>query len=209
MDSASPAPVARRPPSIFRARVPGHDDVAAVLDALRGASYSYPEVGSTRGALPVGWHHDELSGAVGRGDDDARRVEASLRSWAMFDLGWVRPHRTDVPQTEGQMMAFTAFTLGLWTINVCRVVYRIEEDDGRTRRVGFAYGTLPGHVLCGEEQFLVTHDRASGDVTFSVRKFSRPNHPLIRLGGPLVRRIQRRFSEDALARLALAARGTP
>lgn len=205
MDSATHAPPVRRPPFIFRARAPGHDDVAAVVDALRGASYSYPEVGGTRGALPAGWHHDELSGVVGHGETDAQRVEAALRSWAMFDLAWVSPHRTDVPQTEGQMMAFTAHTFGLWTINVCRVVYRIEEDDGHTRRVGFAYGTLPGHVLCGEEQFMATHDRGTGDVSFSVRKFSRPNSPLIRLGGPLVRRVQRRFSVDAVARMRRAA----
>ncbi len=198
-----------RPPFIFRARSPAHDDVAAVVEALRGAPYSYAEVGGTQGALPAGWHHDELSGVVGRGDDDAHRVEAALRAWAMFDLSWVHPHRTDVPQVEGQMMAFTAFTLGVWTINVCRVVYRVEEDDGWIRRVGFAYGTLPGHVLCGEEQFVVTHDRSTGEVSFSVRKFSRPNHPLIRLGGPVVRRVQRRFSADAIARLAVAARGTP
>lgn len=120
----------------------------------------------------------------------------------MFDLGWVVPHRIDVLQTPGEMMAFTARSLGLWTINVCRVVYRIEEDDGVVRRVGFAYGTLPGHVLSGEEQFELVHDRRTDEVTFSIRKFSRPNHPAIRAIAPIIRRIQHRFSLDAIARIA-------
>ncbi len=197
------------PPFIFRATEPAREDVGRVVDRLRSTTFTYDLVGATRGPLPDGWNNDQVDGVIGHGEAQAAAAEEALRAWAMFDLDWVRPHRTDVPQVEGQMMAFTARTLGVWTINVCRVVYRIEEDDGVVRRVGFAYGTLPGHVLSGEEQFLLIFDRATGTVTFGIRKFSRPNNLLVRLGRPYVGRVQRQFSLDAIARLSRAARLLP
>jgi len=193
-----------RPPWIFRARPPTDADVEALVAQLTGAPFTYPDVGATAGEMPVGWVHDTATGVVGHGEDDAARAEAAVRSWTMFDLSWVRPHRRDVPQQVGQMMAFTAFTLGFYTINVCRVVHRVDADDGVVRRSGFAYGTLPGHALAGEERFELTFHRESGEVRFTIRKFARPNHLLAHLGGPIVRYQQRRFSIDAVARITRA-----
>jgi uncharacterized protein (UPF0548 family) len=200
-----------RIPFIFRVRRPRPADVEAVVAALTSTAFTYPMVGSTREppppSWPPGWDGDEVRGRVGRGEVEARRAEDALRAWQMFDLDWVRPHRVDVPQEAGEMMAFTAHTFGVWTINVCRVVYRLEEDDGAVRRTGFAYGTLPGHVLSGEERFELTWDRSTGEVWFAIRKVSRPRLAVVRWGGPLIRRVQRRFSVDAIARIARAARG--
>jgi len=50
-----------------------------------------------------------------------------------------------------------------------RVISVIDEPDRR----GFSYGTLPGHPLCGEEQFTVER-RPDGGVWFTVRSFARP-----------------------------------
>lgn len=193
------------PPFIFRLRAPTPSDVSAVVAALAPTDFTYPPIGATRGPMPAGWDHDETEGPVGRGEAQARRAEDAVRRWQMFDLGWVRPHRVDVPQVAGELMAFAASTFGLWTINVCRVVYRIEEDDGVVRRTGFAYGTLPGHVLSGEERFELVWDRRTDQVTFEIRKFSRPNYAVIPWGGAMIRRVQRRFSTDAIDRIARAA----
>jgi uncharacterized protein (UPF0548 family) len=38
-----------------------------------------------------------------------------------------------------------------------RVVAVADEPD----RCGFAYGTLPGHAVCGEEAFVVARDEAA------------------------------------------------
>ena len=73
------------------------------------------------------------------------------------------------------------------------------EGEGSRARFGFAYGTLPGHVEMGEELFLVEWDRVTDAVTYSILAFSRPRHPLARIGRPLVRRLQRRFREDSAA----------
>lgn len=66
----------------------------------------------------------------------------------------------------------------------CRVIYIIDEAD----RVGFAYGTLPGHPESGEEQFLL--ERSGGEMQFSVHAFSRPSTRLAKLSGPLGRAFQ-------------------
>lgn len=51
-----------------------------------------------------------------------------------------------------------------------RVVYVVDEPD----RVGFAYGTLAGHPLSGEESFVV--DRTEdGSVWLTITSFSRPS----------------------------------
>jgi uncharacterized protein (UPF0548 family) len=68
---------------------------------------------------------------------------------------------------------------------VCRVVYVVDEPD----RVGFAYGTLPGHPESGEESFIL--ERLDGVTRFSVRAFSRPATQLARFGGPVTSLAQR------------------
>jgi uncharacterized protein (UPF0548 family) len=80
-----------------------------------------------------------------------------------------------------------------WTTNVCRVVYVVDEPA----RFGFAYGTLRGHLLHGEERFLVEHNLADDTVCFDILAFSRPARLLARLGYPIVRWFQKRFGRDA------------
>jgi uncharacterized protein (UPF0548 family) len=72
------------------------------------------------------------------------------------------------------------------------VVYVTTEPDRR----GFAYGTLPGHPECGEEAFHLV--RQGSSVLFRVRAFSRPRHPLARLGAPVTRAMQRRTNHRYL-----------
>ena len=43
---------------------------------------------------------------------------------------------------------------------------------------------------------------ATGAVRFAIDKFSRPANPLVWLAGPVATRLQRKFSEEAVARLA-------
>lgn len=65
----------------------------------------------------------------------------------------------------------------------CRVIYVIDEPN----RKGFAYGTLPGHPVSGEESFIVDQTD-DGSVWLTIRSFSRPSswrwwvvYPLLRL----------------------------
>jgi len=76
------------------------------------------------------------------------------------------------------------------------VVVVIDEPSRR----GFAYGTLPGHPLHGEERFTVELDGA-GSVWLRIVSFSRPDGAFS-LAPALVRAGQRAVN----ARYALAAR---
>ncbi len=79
-----------------------------------------------------------------------------------------------------------------------RVVYVIDEPQ----RKGFAYGTLPGHPVSGEQSFVVEHTE-DGSVWLTVRSLTRPASVRWRLASPLVR-IARRA---ALRRYLLALSG--
>ena len=68
------------------------------------------------------------------------------------------------------------------------------------RRFGFAYGTLPDHVECGEERFMIEW-LADDSVWYDILAFSRPRHPLVRLSSPLARMLQKRFARESLLRM--------
>ena len=124
-----------------------------------------------------------------------RAVEA-LKSWRHFDLGWVTIVPQGIPIEVGAAVAVKARALGTWSLNACRVVYTTEES----RRYGFAYGTLPDHVECGEERFLIEW-LPDDSVWYDILAFSHPKHPLVRLSSPLARMLQKQFARDSLARM--------
>ncbi|WP_328313157.1 DUF1990 domain-containing protein [Streptomyces sp. NBC_00442] len=82
----------------------------------------------------------------------------------------------------------------------CRVVWTVRSAE----RIGFAYGTLPGHPECGEESFVVGRE-ADGLVWFEVAAFSRPATWYARLGGPLTRLLQDLATRRYLRAVAAAA----
>src|SRR5262249_59666945 len=100
------------------------------------------------------------------------RGREAWREWRMLRLGWVQPCWPDAAVKEGTLVGTLARVLGLWTVNVCRIVYVVEED-GPVVRYGFAYGTLPGHVECGEERFLVEWHRGDDSVWYDIRAVSK------------------------------------
>ena len=93
---------------------------------------------------------------------------------------------------------------GWCTRDSCRIVYLIEEKGGALRRCGFAYGTLPEHAERGEERFTIEWSHDEGPVFYGIYAFSRPGHPLSRIGRPLTRRLQRRFAWDSMRAMARA-----
>lgn len=171
--------------------------LAAHLDRARTAELTYPERGATSGDLPAGYRHLAHRLRVGQGSDGLDRAEQALFAWraqtgagmALAVDGPVAPDRTVV------------LGLGrpLTLVIPCRVVWTLREE----RRRGFAYGTLPGHPVIGEESFVLELD-ASDQVWLSIRAFSRPRHTLVSLLGPAAPAIQRFF----VRRYAAAIRRT-
>ena len=144
--------------------------------------------------------------ATGEADPDCHRFTRMARIPSLsFDEAAERLMTWQVHERAGLRVAASAarveadavvvMRLGFGAVSLrvpCRVVHVIHEPD----RVGFAYGTLPGHPETGEEQFVI--ERSGGQTLARIDAFSRPSSPLARLAGPVGRRLQYVMTERYL-----------
>ena len=191
---------------MFLYKEPSTQRIARFLDAQRGAPFNYDEVGASREAAKelAGYAVDHNRARLGEGKSTLGRAVAALYAWKMFDIGWARVVPEDAPVEVGTTVAVLARHYGFRSLNPCRILYTIEEDDGDCMRCGFAYGTLPEHGERGEERFTVEWRRDDDSVFYDLYAFSRPNSLLATLGYPLARRLQRRFAQDSLQAMVRA-----
>ena len=184
---------------MFSLHEPSADMIAALLEAQQHEAFSYAAVGASReGNAPAGFNQDHNRICLGKGEAAFIAACTALRRWEMFQLGWVKLFYPAAPIAAGTVVAMAAHCYGGWWVNACRIVYVLDES-GLVRKFGFAYGTLPDHVECGEERFTVEWHQADDAVWYDLRAFSHPRHPLVRLAYPLARRVQRKFVRDSLA----------
>lgn len=192
---------------MFLLRKPNQQIVAQFIASQQGLPFSYAQVGTTQTESREGrgdYTVDHNRARLGDGEQTYERATAALRNWKQFDLGWVSLLPHGMPLKVGTTAAVRARTFGLWSLNATRIVYLVDEQQNGIARFGFAYGTLPNHVERGEERFTVElHE--DGSVWYDIYAFSRPKHPLARLGYPLTRRLQKRFVRDSLAVMRAAA----
>ena len=158
--------------------------------------YTYRAIGTTATTPPKGYVVDHSRIWLGEGRPVFEAAKTALQRWEQFRLGWTEAWPTDLSIREGEVVAIVARIAGFWWLNSTRIVYVIDES-GPLRRFGFAYGTLPGHAESGEERFLIEWNRDDDTVWYDLLAFSRPNHMLVRLGYPFVRRLQKRFARDS------------
>ncbi len=165
--------------------------------------FTYSSVGATAKVPPVGYVVDHTRIKLGSGEETFEAAKSALRRWEQFHLGWVEASPTETPIEKGEVVAVIGRVFGLWWLNACRIVYVVDEV-GPITRLGFAYGTLPGHAESGEERFLIEWDRADDCIWYDILAFSRPNYFVTKLGYPLVRRLQKRFARDSAAAMVKA-----
>jgi len=166
---------------------------------------SYAEVGATATTPPARYVVDHTRIRLGEGESVFRSAIAALRKWKQFHLGWVEAWPSNTSIESGQNVAVMGHALGIWWLNACRILYVVDEQEPISK-FGFAYGTLPGHVERGEERFLIEWDPSDNSVWYDILAFSRPNHILIRLGYPVVRRTQKRFARDSASAMFSSVR---
>ena len=183
---------------------PSAEQINRYLASQQDQPFSYPQVGMTRGHAPSGYQADHNRIELGRGADVYATVVAALRQWEMFDLGWVTLRPVSALIEDGRIVCVCVRHCGFWSLNGCRIVYVID-DDGPVRRFGFAYGTLGDHAESGEERFAIEWNRRDDSVCYDILAYSRPRHPLARLGYPLTRMLQKRFARDSKAAMRRAA----
>lgn len=153
------------------------------LSDLSGRPLTYAEVGATAGSPPSGYRFLRRTSVIGRGRE---RFEQAAEDGMRF--GMLRGAGVRVEATTPTAEVGTDVLGHLGPVPApCRVVYVVDEPDRR----GFAYGTLPGHAVRGEELFVVRYEPASGDVVAEVAAFSRPATWWSRLGSPVTSVLQR------------------
>ncbi len=152
------------------------------LRDLAGLPLTYAELGATRGEMPRGYRHVRAEERIGSGRP---RFESAAR--AVMRYGMLRGAGLTVVATteEAERGTDVLGRLGPF-VAPCRVVYVIEEPNRR----GFAYGSLPGHAVAGEEMFAVRFDDTDESVYAEVAAFSRPAAWWSRLGAPALRVVQ-------------------
>lgn len=188
---------------MFLHRKPSEEEVRKFITSQQDLPFSYAEVGSTQNQSRDGlgrYNVDQNRTKLGQGEETYRRAVSALRCWKQFELGWVGVVPPNKPLEVGTTVAVQAKVFGLWSLNAARIVYLVDELQGKTMRYGFAYGTLPDHVERGEERFTVEWRREEDDsVWYEIYAFSRPQHLLTKLGFPVTRLLQKRFARDSLA----------
>lgn len=167
---------------------------AEALPFLR-ARWLAPECG-LKAHLPVFFAHDASATVLGQGDALFAVARQALERWAMFDLGWVRVANPAIQIERGAAVAVEAYTFGLWTLNISRIVEVVD----RAGCFGFVYATTAGHVEFGEERFLIAQDE-DGTVRYRLEAVSRPRAGLAWMGYPVTRYFQRRFARESHARM--------
>jgi uncharacterized protein (UPF0548 family) len=154
-----------------------------------------PVGGTSTGDLPPGFHHLRYRTVIGTGPEVYRQAGEAIMTFRMHRAIGAKITATADRASEGVRL-----TVGAGPVRVpCEVVWA----EASRSRIGWGYGTLPGHVESGEEAFLVEHD-ARGRVWFTVIAYSRPARLLTRLSGPgavLVQHLYARLLGRALKRL--------
>jgi uncharacterized protein (UPF0548 family) len=172
------------------------------LETQRELEFTYGEVGLTRGENATnktvdGYVKDHNHVLLGHGEKCFANAKEAVRSWQMFNLGWVRIADSSAPIEPGTLSCVVVKSFGVWTTHVCRIIYTIEEFGGEVQQFGFGYGTLPAHAERGEERFSIQWNRADDSVWYDLLAFSTPNNLLAKIGYPLVRRLQKCFAHDS------------
>lgn len=179
------------------------------LERLRLAAghvaMSYAQPGMTGlSQPPPGYKVDRNRTVLGRGETTLALAREAICRGAMMQLGWVEPIWPDRPARQGDMVGILAHAGGgIWTSNFCRILERSDEP----LRISLAYGTVAGHLECGEERFTALLNPADDTVTYEIYALSRPARRLSRLGYPYMRHCQKRFARDSMKRMHAIARG--
>lgn len=153
---------------------------------------TYSEVGATRPAdsrwkqAPSGFRSYARTVEIGHGTDFWDRVSAEVIRWGVKRRSGFRVN-PDAGAVEGADYRISAGFGPVLVHEPVRVVHVVDLPDRR----GFAYGTLHGHPVSGEEAFIVHRDR-DGTVYLTLRSLTRaaPTGPW-RWGFPILLLAQR------------------
>jgi uncharacterized protein (UPF0548 family) len=188
---------------MFSLHKPTDDSIREMVRRGRNLPISYGMALNTEGVtgtkiVPSGYVLDHTRSQIGHGVEAFEAAKEALRRWRNFELGWVRVANAEARIEVEEIIAVEAHVLGLWSVNLSRILYVIDESA----RFGFGYGTTAMHVERGEERFLVEYYPVSGEVFYDLLAISEPAHWLARMAYPFSRSRQRKFARESHLRMA-------
>jgi uncharacterized protein (UPF0548 family) len=190
---------------MFLLKEPTDEQVREFIAKQKISSFSYTEIGASKRSAPAGYTVDHNRIQLGAGADTFARAIKALQNWQMFNLGWVQLYFNNAPIAVETGVAVLACHFGFYSLNACRIVYVMDEGD-EVKKYGFAYGTLTEHMEQGEERFSVEWNQADNSVWYDLFAFSKPRHPMAKLGYPLSRMLQKRFAHDSKQAMVRSSR---
>jgi uncharacterized protein (UPF0548 family) len=193
---------------MFRLSKPTTAQVTAVIAETSSFPVKDSEWFTSAGELkkrriPFGCAHDFASLQIGSGEAVFTAAQNAFARWKQLDLGWVHVANPEAALALGQIVAVEVRTLGLWSLNLSRIVRTVNTPT----RFGFAYVTTSQHVEWGEELFLLNFDPQTGSVTYLLEAVSQPRNIFARIGYPFTRAMQHRFARESLMRVRDVVRG--
>ncbi|MBT2587802.1 DUF1990 family protein [Arthrobacter sp. ISL-95] len=117
--------------------------------------------------LVSGYRRSEVSAVVGHGAACWERATQEVLRWGVKTASGFS---VDTPGavSAGDRVVVTAHFLGVRVLEPVEVVTVVQEED----RVGFAYRTLAGHPVSGEEAFIV--HRVGDETRLTIRSLTGP-----------------------------------
>lgn len=113
----------------------------------------------------LSWELHESAGVLAR---PLRRIEVGHLVDLRLNPMWPRPPRC----LRGEELTIP--------VGACQIAEVVDDED----RAGFTYRTQPGHLVSGDETFLVSVG-ADGRLGVTISSTSMPGHPLLRAVAPL------------------------
>lgn len=110
----------------------------------------------------------EVSAVIGSTDALWERASSDVLRWKVKTSSGFRVSSSATVQV-GDRIEVYAGALGIYVVEPVEVLEVIKTPD----RVGFAYGTLPGHPITGEEAFIV--ERSGNEVRLTIRSLTSPS----------------------------------
>jgi uncharacterized protein (UPF0548 family) len=156
---------------------------------------NYAEVGATRPGEPAwadessGYRRYERTVRIGQGPARWKTVTSEVLDWGVKTRSGFTVESRTGGGTRARLGAEYVLTaaLGPFTLREpVRVVATVDEPD----RCGFAYGTLEGHPVSGEEAFIV-HRTPDAVIWLTLRSLTRPAPGRWRLAFPAILVAQR------------------
>jgi uncharacterized protein (UPF0548 family) len=163
----------------------------------------------TGGDQQAGFHGYERTVLLGHGSSLWTFASTEILRWGVktrsgFSVESANDAGLDHPVATGDRYWLVAHLGPLRIREPVQVVAVVDEPN----RKGFAYGTLAGHPVRGEEAFLVDRG-ADGSVRLTIRSLTRPASGLWRAAYPLALLAQRLYRRRYFRSLARGRGGPP